>query len=264
MARRRYLSSAISTDKLVNRLALDAGDFAALLYTWMIPHAADNATLTGDPEELLMQVFPGRRDKEPEDVAQALAAMAELGLITWDDCGCVRFPASFYKHQTYISAERREVAETAQNAADQRRSAQNGASFKSSFSSKSSLKLEVEDPNGSHSLTQNETKNPTYSNAFLAFWRQYPTGHGSKKVAFEVWQRLRPNDDLQLDILASLAKWNACEQWQQGFIKDAERFLRNRMWEVEPPPPKPVAAPRKTAAQQSSEYLLRIARGEQP
>jgi hypothetical protein len=161
MARRRYLSSAISTDKLVNRLALEAGDFAALLYTWMIPHAADNATLTGDPEELLMQVFPGRRDKQPEDVAHALAAMVELGLITWESCGCVRFPSSFYKHQTYISADRREVAETAQIAADQRRSAQTASSFKSSFSSKSSLKLKVNDPDGSNIYMPEKQKKAT-------------------------------------------------------------------------------------------------------
>jgi hypothetical protein len=114
---------------------------------------------------------------------------------------------------------------------------------------KSSLTLTS--PNGSRAT-------PQYSNEFLTFWNQYPNGHGSKKVAFEVWQRLKPDDELQLDIMASLAKWNASEQWQQGYIKDAERFLRNRMWEVDPPPPKPLA-PARNKAQEQVDMLKRIA-----
>lgn len=98
MSRRRYLSTDISTDKRVNRLARDYGDFAALLYTWMIPHAGNDGALSGDPEEILMQVVPGRRDKSIEDVEAALAGMAALGLIAWDwTAQSVHFPASFYK-----------------------------------------------------------------------------------------------------------------------------------------------------------------------
>ena len=48
MSRRRYLSTEVSLDTRINRLALEAGDFAALLYTWMIPHAEDDASITAD------------------------------------------------------------------------------------------------------------------------------------------------------------------------------------------------------------------------
>lgn len=93
MARKRYLSTDVSKDKLVNRLAVEAGDFAALLYTWMIPHAGDDGTVEGDPEELLLVAMPGRRDKEPEDVANALGAMDRIGLIRWDrERGVAHFP----------------------------------------------------------------------------------------------------------------------------------------------------------------------------
>lgn len=152
MARRRYLTSDISTDKRVNDLARTAGDFAALLYTWMIPHAADDATLPGDPEELLMRVCPGRRDKEPDDVAAALAAMDALGLIAWDRAASiVRFPDSFYRHQTYITEKRRGSAQPSapaegcgETAANQRTSAQNAASrAPASFSSSSSVSSSV-------------------------------------------------------------------------------------------------------------------------
>ncbi|MCC6315684.1 MAG: hypothetical protein IT337_16930 [Thermomicrobiales bacterium] len=147
MARRRYLSTKISTDTAVNKLAQQGGDFAALLYTWMIPHAGDDATLTGDPEELLLAVMPGRRDKTPEDIANALQMMVDLDLIEWDG-KTVTFPAdAFYRHQSYIkdgprrgannSAEQRTPED---NSANQRKSAQNPASlsFKSSSSFPSS------------------------------------------------------------------------------------------------------------------------------
>lgn len=172
MARRRYLSTDISTDTRVNKLAMNGGDFAALLYTWMIPHASDAALLPGDPEELLLIVCPGRRDKEPEDIANAVDAMVDLGLIERSD-GDLAFPSSFYSHQTYITAQRRTAAQgsptpepindpdegqrtSAQNSADQRTSkkvAENAAyagvpvrarpQFSSSVSSSSKSSLSV-------------------------------------------------------------------------------------------------------------------------
>lgn len=134
--RRRYISTEISLDPVVNRLALEAGDFAALLYTWMIPHAEDDATVEGNPDKLLFAVCPGRRDKESKDVAAALAAMDGLGLIEWDG-EHVAFPAdSFYKYQTYVAGDRRRSDQgkrpkTPQNSAERRRTpqvAQNAAS----------------------------------------------------------------------------------------------------------------------------------------
>lgn len=112
MARRRYLSTKISVDLAVNRLALECGDFAVLLYTWMIPHAEDDATLTGNPEELMLRVIPGRRDKAVADVEAALAAMDRLGLIRWHrEAGIIEFPPeSFYKYQTYIPKDKRRTA----------------------------------------------------------------------------------------------------------------------------------------------------------
>lgn len=145
MSRRRYVSTEISTDKAVNRLATGHSDFAALLYTWLIPHAEDDATFDADPEELLMKVVPGRRDKEPEDIQRALDAMLAMRLIErCADARRLRFPPeSFYKYQSYIKGDRRgstpaapdaaPPTPAAQNSADQRNSPQIIAS--SSFSS---------------------------------------------------------------------------------------------------------------------------------
>lgn len=133
MARRRYISTNTSVDKQVNRLGTQYGDFAALLYLLMIPHAEDDATLTGDPDELLATVLPMRRDRDADDVTRALEGMAELCLIEWDrEAAVVRFPAaSFYKYQTYIPDGKRRGAnngaqahEPPQDSAEEKRSAQ--------------------------------------------------------------------------------------------------------------------------------------------
>jgi hypothetical protein len=145
MSRRRYVSTVISQDTRVNKLAVQYGDFAALLYTWMIPHATDDATLPGDPEELLYQVLPGRRDKSVEEVSEAVAGMLALGLLTYcHDQSRLIFPTkAFYRYQTYIKDRNKhrddDAAETAQpeapsqpeqtDSAHQRTSAQNTVSF---------------------------------------------------------------------------------------------------------------------------------------
>lgn len=138
MARRRYVSTTVSTDKIVAKLANDHGDFAALLYTWMIPHAADDGGITADPEELRLMIVPGFKKKSSDTISKAVAGMLEIGLIDFDEAtNRLFFPAqAFYKHQSYISAANRRKDDitqepryqTPQFAAEQRVSPQNAAS----------------------------------------------------------------------------------------------------------------------------------------
>ncbi len=112
MARRRYVSTSISLDKDVNALAEECGDFAALLYTWMIVHAEDDTTITADPEDIYYAVCPRRKDKTPDDVRKAIAAMAAKDLVwpytTPDGKPRLQFPPeSFYRYQTYIPMPKR-------------------------------------------------------------------------------------------------------------------------------------------------------------
>lgn len=142
MSRRRYISTTMATDKRLNRLAAEHGDFAALLYTWLIPHAADDTTLNGDVEELMAEVIPMRRDKTVQDVDAALNAMAELGLIIRDyEAGFIRFPAAaFYAHQSFIKqANRREDWATPPNTGERRKTPENASSFPSPLSFPSSV-----------------------------------------------------------------------------------------------------------------------------
>jgi hypothetical protein len=125
MSRRRYLSTEISLDARINRLATEAGDFAALCYTWMIPHAEDDASITADPEELLFRVFPGRRDKSAADLDAAINQMIDFNLVSREDRRLIFPPDAFYRYQSYIPGEKRR---TAKNAEHRRQSAKNAVS----------------------------------------------------------------------------------------------------------------------------------------
>jgi DnaD/phage-associated family protein len=135
MSRRRYISTEISLDGAISDLYEQHGAFAVLLYTWMIPHTDDDATLHGTPKELIKRIMPERGVKAGQ-IEAALLAMQELGLITWDaENAVIYFPtASFYKYQTYVPAPKRrgeEQRQSAQNAEDNNSSlepAQNSAS----------------------------------------------------------------------------------------------------------------------------------------
>ena len=152
MSRRRYLSTDISTDGRVMALAERCGALGALLYTWMIPHADDDRTLTADAYEIGLKVIPGLGATRA-DVQQALDVMIELGLLRRcsDNEHRLEFPESFWRYQSYIGPARRtpqnaaERREAAQSADDQRDLPQKCASFSSSSSFSSSFPVKLSD-----------------------------------------------------------------------------------------------------------------------
>lgn len=108
MARRRYISTKMGQDSKIVKLATQS-EFAALFYTWAIPHAEDDAILYGDPEEIRCAVIPGLRHKTSDDVAEAITLIEQFGLWEWDrDNDRVLFPiSSFYTYQSKIPVDKR-------------------------------------------------------------------------------------------------------------------------------------------------------------
>lgn len=86
-------------------------------------------------------------------------------------------------------------------------------------------------------------KQAEYPAEFETFWKQYPSGHGNKKKTAEAWKKLRPEPDDVAAIMAGLARWNACDRWRRGYVKDSVVWLRDRWWQDEPPPPDPMPPP---------------------
>ena len=101
MARRRYISTDISTDEKVNSVS----NFAKLLYTWSIPHFADNCRITPhNAAELKWTILPALKEG-PKEVEKAMQELFGAGLWGRDEEGHIFVPAeSFYKYQTYINA----------------------------------------------------------------------------------------------------------------------------------------------------------------
>jgi hypothetical protein len=240
MSRRRYLSTDISLDKRVNRLAEEYGDFAALLYTWMIPHAADTARLSGDAEELLYTIVPGRRSKTVEDIEAALAGMVAVGLIEWVRGEYVAFPAeAFYRYQSYIrEGNRRQSPHDAESDANQRESPQNRVSFSPSFSSSPSPSEETTSPLAAAPPSERPVRPAPKPKALRpeqqARFRRWYAGYPNKQhrpEAERAWAKLDPDDALTDALTADVEARQEGRKWAEGFIEHPATYLNNRVWE---------------------------------
>lgn len=145
MSRRRYISTEMGLDPKLKKLAQDCGDFAVLLYTWLIPHAEDDGIIKGNAEVILGRVMPTWRWVEVEKADRALKAMHKLGLLDYDGERAV-FPADkFYTYQNYIAANRRR---TPQNPAEPHKIPQNPAPHSLSLSHSQSLSHSIDNDRG--------------------------------------------------------------------------------------------------------------------
>lgn len=87
-----------------------------------------------------------------------------------------------------------------------------------------------------------------YSEDFEGFWKSYPKGHGVKKVAYAEWQKL--DEPERLAAVDGLNVWRRSKRWADGYIRDAERYLKYRMWEN---PPADLVAPSNPRQPQQTE-----------
>lgn len=60
---------------------------------------------------------------------------------------------------------------------------------------------------------------------FDRFWDAYPRKVG-KLAALAVWKKLKPDADLQAQILESVEEHCRCKAWRDGFICHPVTFLR--------------------------------------
>jgi DnaD/phage-associated family protein len=112
MGRRRSITTDISTDPKLADLAA-YGALPLLLYTWSIPHADDWGRMIGDARQFKLLVCPALEVTVAE-VNDALDQITSVGL--WERYEVhgkyyIAFPEeSWFKHQSYISKEKREKA----------------------------------------------------------------------------------------------------------------------------------------------------------
>lgn len=78
-------------------------------------------------------------------------------------------------------------------------------------------------------------KKSGYSDEFEAFWKAYPKKVG-KKNAYDQWKKLKPAE--HEEIMADIPKRERDDKWLNGYVKDPERYLKNRQWEDDIIPPR--------------------------
>ena len=197
MARRRYISTTISVDTRVARLS----DSAALLWTWMIPHAEDDATITGDVDELRWTVVPSRASL---DVAGAVAQMEDLGLLVMRE-GTIYFDTeAFYRYQSNIPVDKRadhsalfaeEQQTSAKNSREQQTSAENAAM---------PLPLPSPSPSPSTPLADKSADRRTWVREFEERWWPASGRYGSKADACELYCHWRSKGASADDLLSAI------------------------------------------------------------
>src|SRR5690606_6547135 len=95
------------------------------------------------------------------------------------------------------------------------------------------------------------TRQP-YPEDFEEFWKGYPKGHGVKKVAYAEWQKLDGPE--RLAAIKGLDVWRRSKRWADGYIRDAERYLKYRMWENPPADVASSAAQRQPQQTEADPY----------
>lgn len=105
MARGRFISNAIMSDKAINQLS---NDTSRLAFTWLITIADAEGRTHGDPAMVRSLLFPRRADITLEAMEAYIAEWAEAGLIIWyeaSDDKWIWFP-NFEKHQIGLRKDR--------------------------------------------------------------------------------------------------------------------------------------------------------------
>ena len=218
MASRRMISKSISISKKVNSIS----DFAALLFTWMIPHADDYGVLDGDEGTIKALVVPRRKQTESA-VGQALSEMQKVGLI-W------RY---FYKEKPYIQFINFEEHQEGLH----KRTCPKYPLYLDCCHDSGNFR---EIPGNSLRTEPNRTeKNRTEENPpkaydyFSDFWKEYPK-KTAKADAQKAFGKLNMNDALMERVMDGLFRAIESEAWLKDggkFIPYPATWINGRRWE---------------------------------
>ena len=106
MARGRFISNSIIMDRQIHELSSDT---CRLAYTWLITLADREGRVSGEPDLLLAQLFPRRRDITPEMIEGFINEWVLAGFMIWyegKDKDRVLQLVNFEKHQSGMHKDR--------------------------------------------------------------------------------------------------------------------------------------------------------------
>lgn len=195
------ISKSISTS---TKLA-EISTFAALLFTWMIPHCDDFGRIDGSAKIVKGIVVP-LRDESVDQVEDAITALVGCGLIERYEVAGRKYIAisKWEEHQTLRSDRPLRAEHPGKNEVYHGdTTGKHGG--KNSRSKLSEVKL-------------SEVKR--IATDFEIFWNLYPNKKAKKK-ALDKWAKIAPDVDLVKKIITAVTTQAGSEQW----IKDDGRFI---------------------------------------
>ena len=212
------ISKSISISTKANSIS----DFAALLFTWMVPHADDYGVLDGDEGTIKALVVP-RRKQTAKQVGQALAELQQIGLI-W---------IYFYKNKPYIQFTN---FEEHQEGLHKRTSPKLPLYMDCCHDSGNFREIPGNSPLTELNLTEPNRREQNCASAydyFSDFWREYPR-QIAKIPAQKAFAKIKVDDALMEKIMDSLYRAIESEQWKKDggqFIPYPATWLNQRRWE---------------------------------
>lgn len=212
------ISKSISISTKVNSIS----DFAALLFTWMVPHADDYGVLDGDEGTIKALVVPRRKQTESA-VGQALAEMQKVGLI-W------RY---IYKNKPYVQFTN---FEEHQEGLHKRTAPKLPIYMDCCHDSGNFREIPGNSPLTEPNLTEPNRREGNCASAydyFSDFWKEYPR-KTAKADAQKAFAKLSMNDALMERVMAALFESTESEQWKADkgkFIPYPATWLNGRRWE---------------------------------
>ena len=203
------VSKSISTSVKLSKVS----DFAALLFTWMIPHTDDYGRMDGSSLAVRGIVVP-MRDKKDEDIKKALGELSKEDLIkvyVVNDRVYLQID-NFDKHQTLKSDRGRWAGVP-------------------SPKGKFGFQRIPKDSKG------NQKQYEIYTAEFESIWNEYPN-KSNKFTAFRTYQKIKPDKKLREIILKAFAVQKQGRQWNEGFTPHLSTWLSGHRWEDIPEKPR--------------------------
>lgn len=242
MAQKRMLDKKISVSEQVADISLEA----QICFTWSLPHADDVGLLPHSLRTLKALIVP-MQDWTLEEFTsywneitdkQLIIAFEYQGTLFWK-------VAKFFKFQTLrkdiqpwtrlqvkLSEKARdswtmlfEIMGVDENTMDTERD--EDVTPLERYGNEPSTK----DKRSKEKIREDKrSKEKIYTLDFEEFWKNYPKKVG-KSNTFEKWKQLTENEKKK--ILEDVPKRLEDQKWTAGYIKDPERYIKNRQWEDE-------------------------------
>ena len=211
MANRRMINKSISVSEQVN----DLSDFAALLFTWLIPHTDDYGVIPGTSRKIKALVIPMRK-QSAEHVESALKEIQTAGLIwryVYYDTEYLQF-CKFDEHQDL----------------HKRTDPKNPLYMEAKEDSGNFRELPGNSPLIEPKRTKEKGTKPNL--LFDKFYKEYPKKK-SPADALKAWNKINPDEELFNLIIDAVKKQKTSDDWTKDngkFIPYPASWLNGKRW----------------------------------